>query len=351
MLAELQGLILLSERRTKAGRDIMYHGTTGKFLRSILKVGLQPNTKQKVWDEDPNAGFGQVSRVSYGGVYFGQNLMTAKSSGTSAVRKLGGDFSILITALIQPRSALPDEDTFTGAIESARTTALSRGGRVLGDHETILVEAYLQYALNNTKETDTYLAPFMEYLKNWFSEIWPISLKDEAKIKETMEALLKASMYRKVSHIEERFFKEGTVDSIFNSVLTDVGLGDKEIEKQNLLGRPSDWKDPLKKARATYSHLLKPPSKSESEKIFMREVDNLMKFLRRQTLQKDDINKTYRMMTPVDYKGRNRILSVVSIHLNDDYKKPTILRVHFGKLPSDFLKQWKSRIGSNFVIE
>jgi RNA:NAD 2'-phosphotransferase (TPT1/KptA family) len=77
-------------RRGLATRTVMYHGTTSKFLRSILKKGLDPRAKTRVWADDHGANARNTSRKSLPRVYATTNYMTAQSSSTTAAEKLGG---------------------------------------------------------------------------------------------------------------------------------------------------------------------------------------------------------------------------------------------------------------------
>lgn len=62
---------------------IVYHGTRGDLGRSILKQGMDPNPKSRVWADDPDANQTRASRASLSGSYWTSNLMTAMSSAST----------------------------------------------------------------------------------------------------------------------------------------------------------------------------------------------------------------------------------------------------------------------------
>jgi hypothetical protein len=96
---------------------IMYHGTSSKFLRSIMVNGIVPKPKQKTWEIDPAAGF-QDTRVSLPGSYWTSNYMTASGAAHNAMLKFGGK-KIYVIAQINEQSGLADEDSIKSYIKYA----------------------------------------------------------------------------------------------------------------------------------------------------------------------------------------------------------------------------------------
>jgi len=81
--------IFLSEAKFRKP-IVMFHGTSDKFLQSILKNGILPEPPQKTWDEDKNISSISASRESLKGSYWTSNLLTATSSAWNTVKKFGG---------------------------------------------------------------------------------------------------------------------------------------------------------------------------------------------------------------------------------------------------------------------
>ena len=86
-------------------KALMYHGTSSAFLRTILKKGLDPNSKQKVWDAEKH----RADLATMGGVYFAKEYMIARGAATTASQTFKGD-PILVGAIIQSRTGTVDED-------------------------------------------------------------------------------------------------------------------------------------------------------------------------------------------------------------------------------------------------
>lgn len=79
----------------------MFHGTTSVFASRILSDGLLPYPKKKTWDNG--------LQRSVGGVYLTPSLERAHLFAKEAVRKHGGQKSI-VAVDVEPRSAFADED-------------------------------------------------------------------------------------------------------------------------------------------------------------------------------------------------------------------------------------------------
>ncbi len=115
-----------SRFQKEAKRQLWWHGTSGKNLRSILKQGLIP-TGDLVFDVevDPDRAGGR-SIKTFGGIYFSSQWFTAYSSASTANRAVAGVRSgptpyskVIIGATIDNRSPgiLLDEDQMLGGVE------------------------------------------------------------------------------------------------------------------------------------------------------------------------------------------------------------------------------------------
>jgi hypothetical protein len=110
----------------EAAKTVMYHGTASgpndTILKKILKEGLNPQPKKRVFDltaEELSKTHGidwdARDMETYGGVYFTDSIGTAYGYAGSAMRALGGD-SIMIAAQVETRSPTTriDEDFLLG---------------------------------------------------------------------------------------------------------------------------------------------------------------------------------------------------------------------------------------------
>lgn len=77
---------IITERRIQ-NTEIMYHGTTDKYIRSILKQGLLANPPVRTYSgvDDMEDGY-----KTFGGVYLANNKRKAISAARDAVFKFGG---------------------------------------------------------------------------------------------------------------------------------------------------------------------------------------------------------------------------------------------------------------------
>ena len=105
--------ILLEKKKTRY--SIMYHGTSDRFLKPILKQGLLANPPAHTYDYDsehPDAV------KTFGGVYVTPNLTYAKSIGNDAVVSHGGG-RLIVTIQYPHGSADVDEDLIIDEFEKA----------------------------------------------------------------------------------------------------------------------------------------------------------------------------------------------------------------------------------------
>jgi len=130
MLIKANDIISLFE-----SKELMYHGTSSKFLDSIIKNGLLFKEDGRVW------GTKQVSThlndlESYHGTYFTLNFMTAYSASGQAHRKFGGN-RLIIIANIETRTpqVVADEDDVKNKI-----TIFSKDYKIYPESDTLKVD-------------------------------------------------------------------------------------------------------------------------------------------------------------------------------------------------------------------
>jgi len=103
---------IITERSKKfSPTDMVYHGTSTKFLNSILSNGLIPNPKERVYsepDKDKELDYGR-SMASLEGVYLTDEYMTASGAATNAADSTGGQ-KLMVICDVSRASGFADED-------------------------------------------------------------------------------------------------------------------------------------------------------------------------------------------------------------------------------------------------
>jgi len=184
-------LELLQERRIQ--RTVyMYHGTSSRFLRSILKHGLLPDPGHKSW-------VGYHNLASLGGVYMSIDRDTAAEAARAAVNKHGGE-PIIIKISVVPDSGTPDEDDVINTILKATYETykdrpkytynpVSRSARLLRDkfkmpEDSEAIIRYIVTTALDILERDDYGQSL-----DWMNA--PIELQKQPKIREYTAELLR----------------------------------------------------------------------------------------------------------------------------------------------------------------
>jgi hypothetical protein len=279
----------IEARRTAATREVMFHGTSsgpnGERLRSILKQGMIP-TAPKTWDEDKDAEeSGDYSRVSYGGTYFTKQPVVALSSARYAAKNDKTQYPVFITALIQAREAMPDEDDFTGKVEGAYLLALGR----------------------NTDNTD--LADTFEFLLR----------EKDGSVTEPQAAYLakrRALFNREIVTRTNQMLPKSSTHTPMQADLTQItdALFDAETERRISALPKMEYKTLMP------SYKDNQPTRQEGEAALRVALDQYMKQARRYAINLEQqsngaqrTSHTLRVMEPVTYSGRSRIIGVCAI--------------------------------------
>jgi hypothetical protein len=283
----------------------MFHGTSTKFLRSILKTGMVPNPRDKKWDVDPGASLTTQSRVSLTGSYWSGRLMTATSSALNTTGKFGGN-SLLIIAQIQTQDAKADEDQISFDIPREYDYAF---GGVYSNNPDLVARVYYDSRdyYNEKKEI------FIKNIHNSFTENpnKPVPTK-------LLSNLFDTFTLRIISY----GVKEAGTDSYYNPL-------------NRIKNKPNEV-----------------PETDEIEKQLLNIKDKLTKYYRETTEDSGKFSHTLRITEPVTFSGANRITHILEIpkHYFDENKKfvqpPLIL--HYGNsktLPKKFMDEYTSRIG------
>jgi hypothetical protein len=332
--------------KTSAQRQIYYHGTDIKNLRSILTEGLVPEGKTKSWADDPNAGMTSPSRQTYGGIYLTRNMMTA----TAAVRnnRSNADYRmVMVIVEAQPNSLFLDEDSIVSILDSP----FNNGNQDSSEH---LIGQYFMMTLpdapSSLKEAyqemqGRYIDKVIERIKYMLTE-HKLTMAPglEKRVRELLPSVLLASLTRRAAHAyksdEKRTEKDGydarnydyrrTYQSIFGQV--------EAPPKETIIPTPQD-----------------------GEKKFRETAEQLTRTLRSMLRIQQGGGwalQNARSTEPIGYNGSNHIIAVLEIREGRDLQikfndltgyegKGTMVPivVHYGAVPEDFNQQWKERMG------
>ena len=284
---------------------IMFHGTSTKFLRSILKNGIQPRPKEKTWADDEQQVQQSFSRASLEGSYWSSNLMTATSSASNTRRKVGGD-DLLVIAQIAEQSAYADED---------------------------LIGYALSQSLNNT------VHDMHPGIRQDFYMVLGHDLYDEPKNKERVQTVFRDHLHQLLGGIE----KHEPNKEFFNELLDTLVKRSIAYEFKSGMSRDL-W----------IKNVPDLPSISDIERHVNDLREQLTRSYRATALDRSQFSHNLRIALPVGFSGSNKILQILEIPKwrwegdGNDKKlvfDPFVLRYGDGNLPSNFYNQYETRIG------
>lgn len=310
---------------------IAYHGTTDKFLREILKKGMVPNPKKRAWDEDPQAGISQISRASLYGTYWATSVITAVSSARNTTKKFGGDRIIVIASLV-PESGVADEDSITGTFKRVVSTAL-RDIASINDIEGSM----------------------------WMGLFWGEYKADSNMLGSVIEEVGR--------NLNEEFAKTPGKKPIPYDIVAKAILS--FLKRQTMYAYDNDkygWIEGFRRAYSyatgeRYEEDVPSPQemfgidKKEAESYFKEAQDELTRYYREVASSgirdSGPLGGTLRILEPVTYSGRNRIIGIVRIHTVQVESEFTpgktigldALEVVYGEVPRKFYDDWEDRVG------
>ena len=308
---------LLRERYggSEKERGIWYHGTSMKRIPQILASGLvNLPLDKKSWNSDPYTSSQSFDRTSYGGTYVTQNLMSAIGAGGRTARNEKSSTAIISLSL-QPRSLIGDEDSIASIFTN---TGIMNS---IHDYMCEVYDIPDKYKKSAIKEKEIWCDTALSRLFNG------LEINDD-RFKNRVRQLLfdegyKAMLIRTISYIDRsltssEYLVYGETYLIYNDI---------KITADNLEKVPP------------------PPIPSKGEHILRSFIDKLtktMKHIARHSFT-DSFSKTARILEPIGFSGSNRIIGIAE---KQDYN----IKIIYGKLPEDFLKQWSERMPKNYKI-
>jgi len=305
-----------------AARKTYFHGTSAKFLRSILKNGILPQTKEGVWKKETEHNSpASPSKKSFGGSYWALDAGTALRYANDAERKLGGN-PLVVAAELETRSALPDEDDFLSVIERGVNRLWGKDYSTSGENAVMF--NYLSLLFKHQTSSDM--------IKNWRA-IFLEDLSDVMKgakfqtpdFLKLLDDLLLAELTRRVSYFDR---KEG-----------------------GMYGYQYYLKQALERLELSRDTEVNQPTPAEGENARREALDHLMRKLKKVAQRESSIGSTLRMLQPVKFSGANKITMVLELIETKEEDKTTYkFKLHYGSLSPKFVEGWKTRMGYDFTL-
>lgn len=317
-----------------------YHGTTDVFLREILKKGMLPNPQNRVWDEDPNANAMKISLESLYGTYWTTNLMTATSATRDATKKFNGN-AIIVIASIVPESGVADEDHVTAFFKSSLMMGIeNQFGNVQYTWPHDLGRIWGAMKGNR----DLFFLILEDASKNMHKEL-------------SKSPEIKPVPYDLISKAVLTYLKRQAIFSVRENNSSDIFEWRRAFSDNYTSFSSKDRKD-------KYENLSDVPlpiemfgyNKREIESRFKEVEDELTRYYREAMVSKirsgGIMGGNVRILEPVTYSGRNRILSIVRFQeveitnrLSGEPMRTDAVEIVYGKLPNKFVEDYEKRIG------
>lgn len=279
----------------------MFHGTSTKFLRTILKNGIDPFPKTKMWDVDPSTDEERSSRVSIGGSYWTSNILTATSSALNTKQKFGGN-RLIVIANIQQQQSFMDEDNIIFEIKRIMAETILNILSVSPEAHEHIAHIFYDNKELKTKMQNYFIEKFHSYIVN--NKNMPIPRK-------ILKEHFNNYFIRIFSHLVN---KQNYMNDIFRYVDN----------------KPEDI-----------------PNVQEAEKMYQDTLDKLTKYYRKNAIELEgSFNHTLRITEPVTFSGANKITHLIEIETTDNYEEKWIL--HYGNknnIPQKFIEEYQQKKG------
>ena len=351
--------MIMARRLPKSPRAIFWHGTTSKFLPTILKHGLDnKHTKEGLWVKDSKITKGEInhqpSKRSYGGIYFAKNMFTSYAYANDAARKLGGT-PILIAAILTETSTIPDEDNYN--IEGAFSAVTHSG------HKPSIINAFVQVMLK------------------WDGSYWQKGANYRSQVLDPFRDEILLRLRIKPEQLAKRADKErlfGLIDNLFivackrylsyyTSRHQGLSYHDLNYGLQEAFRNygPTGLKEKMHRPEIHHKYYdlpkqLRIPTPEKAEELYRRAVNRFIRITQSEYARymqgkgKDSFeyrNNTVRMLTPVGFKGRNRIVGIIDLgDRNKNGRRTRDFTLVYGKVPLSFFDSYRSQIDHSVDI-
>jgi len=323
--------IIFEKRKRRTKPQIMFHGTTSKFLPKIFQLGMLPNPKAGKWrgntTGDDEATAQRRSLRSLEGSYWTTNAGTAFTSGNNTRRKFGGN-SIIIVAEIIPQTGKADEDSIEGSVNRAFDTSITPwfGARDRAEAAPALQGILDAADLSGGNTKKEIIKTFSKQLHNL------LKINDKMPIdKKMLGRVFHAYLERMLSHID-----------IENGQKKWEYLESYRRELENTFS-PEEAK---KKMDEKNNNI---PNFVNGEENYSKALDWVSGRYKKTTFENsdEDFGVNLRVTQPVGFRGRNKIISILEkpVRFGGD-----LILVYGNKVPNEFITKWKDFWGPNFKV-
>lgn len=259
----------------------LYHGTTSLFTSSILSQGLIPDPKRKFWDDVSKSSVELPSRKSLYGTYFTSDLLLSIDCAKNATSKFGGK-PLIVVADINPKSAISDEDNIWCHVDDCLYSLI--------------------HQINNRWEFDA-AAKFLGYFDSCDDYDRKYYVKRFAE-------KLHRELTRNPLHPIDYELLENVYHAALNRILSHLWKADKikfKIDYQSNHKRFQTFKGVISTIE-------------DGEDGYLHEIDKLCYRYKDSTKIKESFRHTLRMIYPVRFTGKNKIISIIEYNMDTGSK-------------------------------
>jgi hypothetical protein len=335
---------------------VFYHGTSSKFLRSVMVNGLDPSKiKEGNYTDDKNTDYLNVSNKSFkDSIYFTKDASKAIGYAEDLTRKQDEKFWPMVVAVqISEPDALGDEDNY-GFVRGIFSDNMHQGHtysiglaytQILMRYESDYYDRKYSYkdALNK------YVEAVLDYMKTKDPDFgYHLSKRaDIGTLKRVIEGLFIAEARRHLSHLTpEKGFRDGYSG---NGVILESfhKLASNKLQDKYVKQLPEGY------AKRTMPDHFALPKPEKAEADFRRAMDTFIQMTKGfdKNRQGDDWwkkRRTLRMKKVVGFKGANKIVCIMV--MSPWRQKPQVIKVVYGRVPSTFLPSYRENINAKADI-
>lgn len=287
-------------------QKIMFHGTSDKFLQSIMKQGIVAEPRKKTWDrdKDKDINWNRPSLASVGGSYWTSNFMTALGAARNAKERFGGG-RIIVIAQLSLNTSFADEDSIVGTLQGSMQNAFRDFG--INVSSTLYFRGYWD-ALEDSEKNEL-INDASQRIHKYFIQSNPHIPFDSNLLKKHFFAWL------------------NRVTALTAQNTTDKWEYIRGFER-GFRGERSELPTELPSFMST----------SQAEREYSEILDKMTRKYKESARDPDYFNQTLRMTTDIGFSGKNKIICIIKIRHNN------ILLI-YGKIPPEFVSAYEKGWG------
>lgn len=284
--------------------SIVYHGTSERYLKSILSQGLDARRSGTGWGSN-DAYTSEMTRdlVAIGGVYMTGSLDIAYEAARDVIDNIGNYNPLIVVVQYQTRHGALDEDRVDEFVNK-------RISKLIGQRQNNIYIA-LYDAMTDPGTGNEFMTFYDDAYKK-YAEKHPDGLA-------LSKSIAAYELRRRAAH---RFKRTGIDTEEVAEAASERDVDPKDIAK--LL--PED----AKKGEEDYRKVLKRAT------IVLKNLAH--------TSKDDKVAGNVRSRETIGFSGANKIVSIFSIKENEQ-----TVKVHYGKLPESTKRQLSNLPGYRFT--